>query len=245
MKAFWLSWAWASMPDPRTLAVAIDTSSDLAGVALVEDGLLLAETTWRTRRNHSRELLPTLDWLLSRANRAKEDIGAVFVCTGPGSYAGLRVGMSTAKALAFALGAQIVGVGRLEADAEPLVRLTEGRVVAVQAAGRAELAWAAYQQDDLGFLREVAPPQLCPLGSLRQFLEQDDIVILEMRTLDASSLGSLAAQTLMTTGLVEALTPRVAAVARIGRMRWATGAVDNPDTLVPLYLRAPAIGPQN
>jgi len=45
--------------------------------------------------------------------------------------------------------------------------------------------------------------------------------------------------------LVEALTPRVAAVARIGRMRWATGAVDNPDTLVPLYLRAPAIGPQN
>ncbi len=234
------------MTDPRTLAVAIDTSSELAGVALVESGLLLAETTWRTKQNHSRELLPTLDWLLSRAGRAKEEIGALFVCTGPGSYAGLRVGTSTAKALAYGLNAQIVGVGRLEADAEPLVRLTEGRVVAVQAAGRAELALAAYEQDDLGLMRQVAPPQLCPLGSLRQFLEQDDVVILEMRTLDASSLGSLTAQTLMTkTGLVEAPSPRVAAVARIGQMRWVAGAVDNPDTLVPLYLRAPAIGPQN
>src|SRR6266498_2602240 len=118
MKAFCSTWLRSSMPNSRTLAVALDTSSELAGVALVEDGLLLAETTWRTKRNHSRELLPSLDWLLGRVGRAKEDIGALFVCTGPGSYAGLRVGTSTAKALAYGLNAQIVGVGRLEADAE-------------------------------------------------------------------------------------------------------------------------------
>ncbi|HEY4685952.1 MAG TPA: tRNA (adenosine(37)-N6)-threonylcarbamoyltransferase complex dimerization subunit type 1 TsaB, partial [Dehalococcoidia bacterium] len=102
------------MPE-RNLAVAIDTASDLAGVALTEEGALLGAVTWRTRQNQSRELLPALDWLLGRQGRGKEEIGAVFVCLGPGSYAGLRVGVSTAKALAFALDASLAGVGRLEA----------------------------------------------------------------------------------------------------------------------------------
>src|SRR6266545_6471712 len=176
MNACWQSWVHTAMTDPRTLAVAIDTSSELAGVALVESGLLLAETTWRTKQNHSRELLPTLDWLLGRVGRAKEDIGALFVCTGPGSYAGLRVGMSTAKALAFALDAGIVGVGRLEADAEPLVTLTPRRVVAVHAAGRAELAWAAYQREEGDEIAELQAPRLGDLDTLLKNLKPEDLI---------------------------------------------------------------------
>jgi tRNA threonylcarbamoyladenosine biosynthesis protein TsaB len=70
------------------LSIAIDTSSDVAGVCLAEAGQLLAEVTWRTRQNHSREVLPAIDWLLARQGRDKHDLVAVFVCTGPGSYAG-------------------------------------------------------------------------------------------------------------------------------------------------------------
>jgi tRNA threonylcarbamoyladenosine biosynthesis protein TsaB len=229
------------MPDSRALAVAFDTSSELAGVALFEDGLLLAETTWRTRRNPSRELLPSLDWLLGRAGRAKEHIGALFICSGPGSYAGLRVGMSTAKALAFALDACIVGVGRLEADAEPLVPLTRHRVVAVHAAGRAELAWAAYQRGQGDEIAELQAPRLGHLEALLRDLKPEDLVCAELRTLDAGTQEALAGAGT----LVEVPSTRVAAVARIGQLRWVAGAVGNPDTLVPLYLRAPAIGPQN
>ena len=48
------------------LLLAIDTASDVAGIALFEGGALLGETTWRTRQSHSRQLLPAIDWLLAR-----------------------------------------------------------------------------------------------------------------------------------------------------------------------------------
>ena len=227
------------MPE-RNLAVAIDTASDLAGVALTAEGALLGAVTWRTRQNQSRELLPALDWLLGRQGRGKEEIGAVFVCLGPGSYAGLRVGVSTAKALAFALDASLAGVGRLEADAEPLVAAAQGRVVAVHAAGRAELAWAAYGRGD-DRPQELVAPRLSTAEALVDALQPGDRVCADPKALPASLGDAIAARDAV---FVEAAPDRVLAVARLGRARLARGAVDNPDTLVPLYLRAPAIGPQ-
>lgn len=221
------------------LAIAIDTASELAGVALCEDGLLLASLTWRTRQNHSRELLPAVDWLLGQQGRRKEDVGAVFVCLGPGSYAGLRVGVSTAKALAFGLGAGLCGVGRLAAEAEPFTALAPGRVMAVHAAGRAELAWAAYEAAADG-LREAIAPRLGRTEVLAEALTAGDWVVA-----DAAVLASLA-PLLVTKGAepVVAAPDRVLAVARLGGSRLQRHDFDDPDTLVPLYMRAPAIGPQ-
>ena len=180
------------MPE-RNLAVAIDTASDLAGVALMEEGALLGAVTWRTRQNQSRELLPALDWLLGRQGRGKEEISAVFVCLGPGSYAGLRVGVSTAKALAFALDASLAGVGRLEADAEPLVAAAQGRVVAVHAAGRAELAWAAYGRGDNG-PRELIAPRLSTAEALVDALQPGDRVCADPKALPAPLGDAIAAR---------------------------------------------------
>ncbi len=221
------------------IAVAIDTASDLAGVAVTDAGEFLSSLTWRTRQNHSRQLLPALDWLLTQQGRSKEEIGAVFVCLGPGSYAGLRVGVSTAKALALGLDASLVGVGRLEADAFPLVFAAPGRVLAVHAAGRAELAWAAYVRDGAG-VREVIPPRLGAADALFESLAAGDIVCAESRMVEqlAAAIAGRGAAALETSPA------RVLAIARLGQQRLALGAVDNPDTLVPLYLRAPAIGPQ-
>src|SRR5688572_28150118 len=141
------------------LLVAMDTASDIAGVALLSDGELLAEMTWRAHQSHSRDLLPVLDWLLTKQGRSKDASAAIAVCTGPGSYAGLRVGLSTAKTLAYALDVPIVGVGRLMADAYDVCLATGRRTVALQAAGRAELAWAAYEAQGSN-LREVIAPAL-------------------------------------------------------------------------------------
>ncbi len=228
------------MRDDRTLAVAIDSSSDLAGVALVDDGVLLVETTWRTHQNHSKELLPTVEWALARAQRSKSDIGALLVCTGPGSYAGLRVGISTAKALAYGLEASLVAVNRLEADAEPLALATGRRVVSIQAAGRAELAWAAYRAGEEG-LHELSPPGLASLEALVETLSKDDIVCAELNSLSEAAIEALG----RAATLVAAPVPRVGAIARLGLARWAAGALENPDSLAPLYLRAPSIGPTN
>ena len=228
------------MTSAERLTVAIDTTSDVAGVALMEGKALLGEVTWRSRQAHSRELLPTLDWLLQRGQRSRSDLGAIAVCLGPGSYAGMRVGVSTAKALAYGLDISLVGVGRLAADAFSFAAVTTGRVVAVHAAGRAELAWATYEGFD-GDLREVVAPRLGDATRLLEAVSPADLVCGELDKLDESLKRELAAQDIR---LHEASAGRVLAVARLGINRLGRGEVDSADTLVPLYLRAPAIGPQ-
>ncbi len=219
------------------IEVSIDTASEMAGAALSEGGALLAEVTWRTKRNHSRELMPALDWLLSSRGRTRQEIGAVFVCAGPGSYAGLRVGMSTAKGLAYGLGAPVAAIGRLAADAEPLAFEGGPRVVAVQAAGRAELAFAAYRCKHGSLVEEIAP-RLGRRDPLFEVLSAGDLVCGEI---DESLAGDLRGAGYVLARPIEA---RVLAVMRLGYERFARGDVSDTDAVVPLYLREPAIGPQ-
>jgi tRNA threonylcarbamoyladenosine biosynthesis protein TsaB len=217
--------------------LSIDTASEVAGVALTQDGKLVSELTWRTMQNHSKELLPAVDWLLARSGLSKADLSAVFVCIGPGSYAGLRVGLSTAKALAYALGIPIVGVGRLEADAES-VPIDEGRrIVAVHTAGRAELAWAAHRRGAAG-MEEEQPPRLSRREAFMEDLQAGDLVCGEVDEELGAAIEQSAAH------LALGSIPRIMAVARLGWKRLAAGAIDSADSLVPLYLREPAIGPQ-
>src|SRR3990170_4459161 len=128
----------------------------MASLALSLDGTLQAEITWRCRRNHTVELLPTVERLLAQAGVTKGEITAVFACTGPGMYTGLRVGVSTAQGLVYALKLPVVGIGRLELDAYHHAA-SPGRIVAVPGAGRGELAWAAYRSRPW---REVTAPRL-------------------------------------------------------------------------------------
>ncbi len=228
------------MAGDRSLTLAIDTTSDFAGVALMQDGALLGEVTWYAHQSHSRQLLPALDWLLGQIVRDKSQIGAIVVCLGPGSYAGMRVGLSSAKALAYALDARLAGVGRLAAEALPIAEASGCRVVPVQAAGRAELAWAAYRYDE-GELVELEAPQLTAAASLPRRLRKGDLLTGDVDRLDAEMLSSLAARGCR---LVSPAPSRVIAVARLGLSRLGRGETDDPDSLTPLYLREPAIGPQ-
>ena len=203
------------MPDERSLCLSIDTASDTAGIALLEGGALLGEITWHARQSHSRQLLPAVDWVLKHVDRTKEQIGSIFVCVGPGSYAGMRVGISTAKALSFAMGTSIIGVGRLEAEALPLVEATGARVVPVQAAGRAELAWAAYVPGE-NSIAEVAPPQLAPISDLLRALKHGDVVTGDIDRLSADTLAALE---VIGCRLAPPSPSRVTAVARLGHLR--------------------------
>ena len=222
------------------LIAAIDTASDMPGVALCEGPDVLGVASWRTKMGHSREVLPTLDWLLQRASRDKSQLDAIAVDLGPGGYAGLRVGVSTAKALAYGLGAKLIGIGRLPADAWPLATATGARVVPIQVAGRAELAYGAYHVGG-DTLVEDLEAGLGPLSELVKTLRKDDLVCGEAYRLDEASQ-----QAIRDAGarIVTSDTPRVLAVAYLAWQRLQRGDSDDLDSLVPLYLRAPAIGPQ-
>jgi tRNA threonylcarbamoyl adenosine modification protein YeaZ len=117
------------------MIVAIESASTDLSLALAEpDGSLIAVDGWSSTQRGGPELLPLLSALLGNHERRLDETSALAVGIGPGSFTGLRVGMSLAKGLAFALGRPIVGVPSLAAwlDSE------EGTVAAVGRAGARE-----------------------------------------------------------------------------------------------------------
>jgi len=119
------------------MLLAIDTSTNQTGLACYSEGGLLGECIWQSGRDHSAQLLPQLSLLLRHLGRSHDEISAVGVALGPGSWSGLRVGMSTAKGFALARGVPVIGVGTLDALAYqhhhagmttvPLIRLGRDR----------------------------------------------------------------------------------------------------------------------
>jgi tRNA threonylcarbamoyladenosine biosynthesis protein TsaB len=221
--------------------LAIDAADDEPGIALAVDGVAGLKASWATERNHSVELLPNIDRLLTEAGRTKSDIEAVFADLGPGGYAALRVGVSIAKALAHGLGVPIVGIGRLELDAFSVAAGAGARrIIAVHRAGRGEAAWAAYRAatGDTGW-RDELPPRIGNAEELRAVIEKGDIVTGDMDDDLVAVLASVGASA------ASAQQHRVIALAALGHQRLAAGRLDDATTLVPLYLRAPAIGPQS
>ena len=223
------------MTDP--LELSIDTASDIASIALSREGALLAELTWECGRDHSRQLLPAVDGLLGRLGASKDDLSAVFVCRGPGGYAGVRAGMSTAKGLAFALEVPIVGVGRLEIEAYAFAAAGVP-IVAVHRAGRAELAWAAYAADPEW--RELVAARLTPHDALADALPRGALVAGEIDDALTAQLHERGHRVARGAAALR----RAALLAELGWRRLRMGETDDPKTLVPLYLREPAIGPQ-
>lgn len=93
--------------------LAIDTSNQPLSVAILEDQKLLAQTTLTVGKNHSVTLMPVIAALLKQSQLKPKDLTRIVVAQGPGSYTGLRIGVTAAKTLAFSLGIELVGVSSL------------------------------------------------------------------------------------------------------------------------------------
>ena len=92
------------------MILAFDTATNVATIALVRNGKVLGDRPSRAVR-----ILDDIDALLTEAHLGREDVDRVVVGTGPGSYTGLRIGLITARTLAFALGIPLAGVSTLVA----------------------------------------------------------------------------------------------------------------------------------
>ena len=99
------------------LILALETTAAAASAALCRDGEILAHSFQRSGLTHSRTLLPMVEDLFRNTEIPKDSIDAVAVAQGPGSFTGVRIGVSTAKGLCWGLGKPAVGVSTLEAMA--------------------------------------------------------------------------------------------------------------------------------
>ncbi len=95
--------------------LAVDTSTDTAGVAIAQDGRIIADCSMKGRHFHSVRLTPMINDILKDTGLCPADIDCFAAALGPGSFTGLRIGIATVKAMAYALSKTVAGVGTLEA----------------------------------------------------------------------------------------------------------------------------------
>ncbi len=218
--------------------VAIDTSTSTASLALVQDNEALAEFTWRCGRNHSVELLPRLLHLLDQAKLGIESIAGVVVARGPGSFNGLRVGVSAAKGLAFSLGVPIVGISTLEAEAYQHAEIGLP-VCPIFNAGREEIATAMYRKEQNKWHRLVAE-HITTVEALCSQITTRTVFCGEFIPVIAQQLRKKLKQKAVMLSPAAGLR-RAGFLAELGLRRLKAGDYDNPATLQPIYLRRPSI----
>ncbi|MEM6971705.1 MAG: tRNA (adenosine(37)-N6)-threonylcarbamoyltransferase complex dimerization subunit type 1 TsaB [Pseudomonadota bacterium] len=223
------------------MILGIDTSAGQCAVALLAGGRVAASAAETLSRGHAERLFPMIETVLERAGIGPSGLGRIAVCTGPGSFTGLRVGVAAARGLALGRGVPAIGVTRLEAVAAGVVRplrppapsgredhggsrprrledkvgWAETRPVAVALAGRGSVFLQRFGPD----LAPLAPPAVVHPETLSAVENRD------VRLGDGWAVAGLAAE-LAPEGLAD---PASVAAIAAGR---APGALP-----APLYLR--------
>jgi tRNA threonylcarbamoyladenosine biosynthesis protein TsaB len=215
------------------MLLAIDTATYLASIALHDGTFLRGECTWESGNRHTVTLVPRINQILEASRLTSADLTAVAICIGPGSYTGVRIGVSVAKGLASAQKLPLIGVSTLDIlvsaqpqDARPLY--------ALYAAGRKRVGYSRYRWLESIWQAETGV-------AVAEWAE-----LTEQMVLPAIVLGEINAQGLETlkklSGRVEIPAPaqhlrRAGFLADIAWERLRANQVDDPSALVPVYTR--------
>ena len=220
------------------MQIAVDTSTNFAGIALAEEGRVFAEMNWRCGQNHTVQFLPALSFLLHQQMMDIKSATGLVVARGPGSYNGLRVGLSAVKGLSFSLDIPVVGVSTLEAEA--YAQADRGlSVCAVFNAGRGEVAAAVYQRSG-GEWKQVLPEQVTTVEGLCSAIAAPTIFCGEHVPAIAPRIKEILGDKALFVSPAAGFR-RAGYLMELGYMRLKARDYDDPATLQPLYLRAPAI----
>ena len=125
--------------------LSIDTSCKTAMAAVSEDARVIAAVSIQDQKTHSVKMLPAIEYILNVSDTDRNDIGLVAVTNGPGSYTGLRIGVTTAKTFAYALKVPLVGINSLEALAASCAACGDTLICPVMDARNARVYAALYK----------------------------------------------------------------------------------------------------
>jgi len=157
--------------------LAIDTASPRPAVSLLA-GCALFEETLPSDRRSSEALLPAIARVLAAAKTRLEDCTRVAVCSGPGSFTGIRIGLATAWGLSRASGVPVEAVSTLECMAEAAAHFPLGpeRVAALLDAGRGELVVERFALAAGSRARSLSPAVRVPVGEVAAAASGDPLV---------------------------------------------------------------------
>jgi len=216
------------------LLLAIDTATRVAGIALYDQDGLHVEQMWRTSDNHTVELMPNIVRACEQQGLAPSALQVVGVSLGPGSFTGLRVGLSTAKGLALALHIPLLGVPTLDATAyahsrEPLP------VRAVLPAGRGRWCTALYQTI-AGEWQRRSDYTLMNTESLIASMKEPVLICGEIDLQLAEALRTAAPENAIIASPAFAVR-RAGYLAELAWRRFVSGERDDLASLTPIYLQ--------
>ena len=221
-----------------SLELQIDTSTRYASVGLSREGRTLVEIAWRSERNHSVELVPAVNRALDQAGAEIGDLDAVFAASGPGGFSALRVGMSTAKAIAFTSSIPLVTLGTLELELHPFSDLPQP-VRAIMSAGRTRLYVGSLNPGD-----ENAEIGLQDLDSFLESLSPDAFYCGEA----VPDLESEIRERLGSDAMLSPARPpsrHASTLAHLGYAKLQSGHTSDAATVSPVYLRSSQVSSAN
>ena len=216
--------------------LAIDTASSVSSVAVASEGKLRAEVTIEAGRTHSETLLSHIEGALSFAGVERSALRGVAVSIGPGSFTGLRIGLATAKAIAYGLGIPLVGVSTLAALALAFP-VPDVYTLVLMDAQKGNAYAGLYEWRDES-LHEVRPVRVAPLAeAIAEAAELGKPVLLtgELVLKKRARLENLPDN--VTLAPAHLLTARASHAAWLGIARLAAGERDDLMTLEPFYIR--------
>ena len=216
--------------------LALETSTLVSSVALGTVDTLLGEITLQTKKTHSELLMPHIDKLLRMAGIKKTELKAVAVSIGPGSFTGLRIGLATAKTLAYALQIPIVGVPSLAALAYGCS--VPGVILAPMLDAQKGNVYQAVFQWQNGELQELRATRVVDIHEALEDLTQYDLPVLVMG--EAAVLHSEKIQKVgknLELAKPHLIIQRAASVVGLGHTLLKQGNVEDVMTLEPVYIR--------
>ncbi len=214
--------------------LAVDTSTTSCSVAVVDQDLLLAEMTIDREQTHSKHLMDMIHTVIEFSGLARADLDGFAVTKGPGTFTGLRIGISTIKGLAMASGKPVVGISSLDALAEQIACSTYFICVLLDAR-KGEVYFSGYRFEDGLLKKKVDEGVSSPRQAVRDIKEPSLMVgngawlyqDMLVETMGEMALFALPCQN----------TIRASTVARLSMRRFEKTKTDDVATLIPQYIR--------
>lgn len=216
--------------------LAIETATLVSSVALGTADTLLAEITLQTKKTHSELLMPHISKVLEMAGVKKTDLKGIAVSIGPGSFTGLRIGLATAKTLAYALKIPLVGVPSLAAMAYGCP--VPGVILAPMLDAQRGNVYQALFEWKNGRLEELMPATVMEIGEVLANLAQYNTPVVlmgEAAVLYREKIRQVGNPLVLAAPHI--IIQRAGSVAGLGHILIKDGVQDDVMALEPVYIR--------
>jgi len=215
--------------------LAIDTSTRVGSIALVEGPLLKAQNILDIRATHNQRLLPGIERILTDAGWSLDDLDGFAVSLGPGSFTGLRIGLSIVKGLAWATGKPLVGVPTLDGLAAN-VSFVPYMICPILDARKGEIYAALYRQGDEGIPERLTSYMAIKPEEMLALISETTVIIgdglLSHGDYLRRELGNLLVLAPPHLSVIHA-----SSVAWLGWHRLRSGKFEDVSSCTPLYVR--------